>query len=510
MLALHERTLSHSIRRLARTYREAAIWQQLAVLAVPLLVYALTQTTWVLAGTAFLLGILFTLRLDLGLLLIVFTIPFAFTYKQIGGDIVSLVEMLTLVCLIAWAARNVGTFKRSNVLTFQRPNALDWGVIFFVAVAIASLLVAEDLDTARWELRILIIEPALLYLMVRSGDRGMAVGQDRPEISLRATTRLPLKEAGPPQAAQTEADPVLCLADALIAGAVVVSAVGLYQYIFTDYVEAVEGVRRILSLYDSPNHLSLYLGRVIPISVCLAAFGVTRWRRIVHGLALIPLVLCLYLTYSRGAWLLGLPAVLIFIGLMRGRWGKILALGGLAAALLALVPVLRTPRIATLLTLQSGTNFLRLVLWEGTARMIAANPIFGVGLGNFMRHYPRYMLPEGGHERVVFHPHNLLLDTWTSLGIPGLAALAWIQVAFFRLGLQVYRRLMDEPELQALTLGLMASMVSFLAHGLVDTGFRLTDLAFVFMLTLGIVRNLGTMTGEPSQSQRHCNQESLV
>jgi len=477
-------SLSSVIRRLARTYREAAIWQQLAVLAVPLLVYSLTQTTWVLAGTALLLGILFTLRLDLGPLLIVFSIPFAFTYKHIGADIVSLPEMLTLVCFIAWGASHVRTFKRPNVLTFLRWNALDWGVLLFVAVAIASLLVAEDIDTARWELRILIIEPALLYLMIRnsSATRGGAV--DRPAV--------------------------VRLADALAAGAVVVSVVGLYQYFSTDYVEAVEGVRRILSIYDSPNHLSLYLGRVIPISLCLAAFGATRRGRITHGLALIPLVLCLYLTYSRGAWLLGLPAVLIFIGLMRGRWGKILALGGLAAALLALVPVLRTPRIATLLTLRSGTNFLRLVLWEGTARMIAANPIFGVGLGNFMRHYPRYMLPEGGHERVVFHPHNLLLDTWTSLGIPGLAALAWIQVAFFRLGLQVYRRLMDEPELQALTLGLMASMVSFLAHGLVDTGFRLTDLAFVFMLTLGIVRNLGTMTGEPSQSQRHCNQESLV
>jgi O-antigen ligase len=489
-------SLSSVIRRLARAYREAAIWQQLAVLTVPLLVYSLTQTTWVLAGTALFLGILFTLRLDLGLLLIVFTIPFAFTYKQIGADIVSLPEMLTLVCFIAWAARNVGTFKRSNVQTFKPVNALDWGVIFFVAAAIASLLVAEDINTARWELRILIIEPALLYLMVRSGDRVMAAGQDPPEINLRATTQHPPKGAQAPQAAQTEAEPVLRLADALVAGAVVVSVVGLYQYFFTDYVEAVEGVRRILSLYDSPNHLSLYLGRVIPISFCLAALGVTRWRRIVHGLALIPLVLCLYLTYSRGAWLLGLPAALLFIGVMRGRWGRILALGGMAAALLALLPVLRTPRIATLLTLQSGTNFLRIVLWEGTARMIAAHPIFGVGLGNFMRHYPRYMLAEGGHERVVFHPHNLLLDTWTSLGIPGLAALAWIQVAFFRLALQLYRRLTTEPELQALTLGLMASMISFLAHGLVDTGFRLTDLAFVFMLTLGIVSGL-SLTARP-------------
>jgi putative inorganic carbon (HCO3(-)) transporter len=451
-------SLSSITRRLARTYREAAIWQQLAVLAVPLLVYSLTLTTWVLVGTAILLGILFTLRLDLGLLLIVFTIPFAFTYKHIGADTVSLPEMLTLVCFIAWGASHVRTFKRFNVLAFQRWNALDWGVLFFIATAIASLLVAEDIDATRWELRILVIEPALLYLMIRSSA-------DRP---------------GLPR-----------LADALAAGAVVVSVVGLYQYFFTDYVEAVQGVQRILSIYDSPNHLSLYVGRVIPISLCLAAFGATRWRRIAHGVALIPLVLCLYLTYSRGAWLLGLPAALIFTGLMRGRWGKILALGGLAAALLALVPVLRTPRIATLLTLQSGTNLSRLLLWRGTARMLADHPILGVGLGNFMRQYPRYMLREAGHEPVVFHPHNLLLDTWTSLGIPGLVALVWIQTAFFGLGLRLYRRLTTEPELQALTLGLMASMISFLAHGLVDTGFRLTDLAFVFMLTLGIVRRIG-------------------
>jgi O-antigen ligase len=458
-------SLSSVIRRLARTYREAATWQQLAVPAVLLLVYSLSERTWILAGTALLLGILFTLRLDLGLLLLVFSIPFAFTYKHTGADIVSLVEMLTLVCFAAWVALHARTFGRSHVQILKQFNAIDWGVICFVAASFASLLSAEDLAAARWELRVLVIEPALVYLMVRSSGAATHSGTLNREALVR-------------------------LADALAAGAVAVSVLGLYQYFFTDYVEAVQGVRRILSSYDSPNHLSLFLGRVVPISLCLAAFGATRWRRVGHGLALILLLACLYLTYSRGAWLLGLPAALIFIGVMRGRWGRLLALGALATALLALVPILRTARIATLLTLQSGTNLARLLLWRGTARMLAEHPIFGVGLGNFMRQYPRYMLREAGHEPVVFHPHNLLLDTWTSLGIPGLAALAWIQVAFFGLGWQLYRRLTAEPELQALTLGLMASMISFLAHGLVDTGLRLTDLAYVFMLTLGIVSGL--------------------
>jgi O-antigen ligase len=296
-------------------------------------------------------------------------------------------------------------------------------------------------------------------------------------------------------------DVIVALADALTAGALIIAVIGLYQYFFTDYVESVQGVRRILSFYDSPNHVSLFLGRVAPISFCLAAFGMTRWRRLYHAAALLPLLLCLYLTYSRGAWLLGLPAALIFVGILRGRRARLLMAGALIAALLALAPILHTPRIASLLTLESGTNAHRLLLWEGAGRMIAANPILGVGLGNFMRHYPRHMLREAGHEPVVFHPHNLLLDTWANMGLVGVAALAFLLVAFFRAGLQAYRRLKPERELQALTLGLLASMVSFGAHGLVDTGFRLTDLAFVFMLTLGLMRQL-TARDLPTSSPR--------
>ena len=37
----------------------------------------------------------------------------------------------------------------------------------------------------------------------------------------------------------------------------------------------------------------------------------------------------------------------------------------------------------------------------------------------------------------------------------------------------------------------MASMVAALAHGLIDNSFFLVDLAFVLMLTLALVANLG-------------------
>jgi hypothetical protein len=39
-----------------------------------------------------------------------------------------------------------------------------------------------------------------------------------------------------------------------------------------------------------------------------------------------------------------------------------------------------------------------------------------------------------------------------------------------------------------LVAGLMAGMVSFVAHGLVDNAFFLVDLAFVFMMMLALVQ----------------------
>jgi hypothetical protein len=68
----------------------------------------------------------------------------------------------------------------------------------------------------------------------------------------------------------------------------------------------------------------------------------------------------------------------------------------------------------------------------------------------------------------------------------GVVTGVWFQMAFWGLALPL-RRLKD-PDYRALALGLMCSMVNFLAHGLVDASYFLIDLAFVFFLALGVVQ----------------------
>jgi O-antigen ligase len=120
--------------------------------------------------------------------------------------------------------------------------------------------------------------------------------------------------------------------------------------------------------------------------------------------------------------------------------------------------------------------------------MVRDHPLLGVGLDNFLYQYRTYyVLPTAWEEFNLSHPHNLVLDFWLRLGLPGLAVAVWLLIAFFRQGWQAYHRLPEGAE-RLLVLGLMGGMVAVIAHGLVDNAFFLVDLAFAFMLMVALVQ----------------------
>jgi O-antigen ligase len=71
----------------------------------------------------------------------------------------------------------------------------------------------------------------------------------------------------------------------------------------------------------------------------------------------------------------------------------------------------------------------RLQYWYSTFQMIREYPVFGCGPGNFQIWYTRYMLPEASEE--ISDPHNFLLETTATAGIPGGLLLALALAAYF-------------------------------------------------------------------------------
>ncbi len=294
---------------------------------------------------------------------------------------------------------------------------------------------------------------------------------------------------------------LLRLADLLWIAGLAVALYALARYASASGVIEAEGVRRARAFYGSPNNLALIIERLLPLALALACWGHSRWRRWGTGVAATAMGVVLALTFSRGAWVLGVPAMALAAILIRG--GRLRRVGLVVLPVVAVLGVLAwrcwppSQRMASLLNFQSGTSFLRLNLWQAAWDMVRDHPWLGVGPDNFLYYYGDYLRPGAEVDRWRSPPHNIVLDFWLRLGIGGLAALAALLGGFWRRAARAYRRL-AEGDLRAMTLGLALGVVGMVAHGLVDTSFFVIELACWFMFALGWIERLATLPPAPT------------
>src|SRR5581483_3452817 len=225
----------------------------------------------------------------------------------------------------------------------------------------------------------------------------------------------------------------------------------------------VEGVRRALGLYPSPNQLALYLGYALPFAAALALWAPAR--RAWFGALAALLGLALALTFSIGGWL-GAGASLLVLAALWGRRALVVtAAAGIAlgAASLAVGARLGVERI-----LSGSTAAFRRQVWTSSLAMLRDHPLFGVGLDNFLYRYQlQYMLPEAWAEPNISHPHNWVLQFWLEMGALGLIAVLGLLGRFAWLILRGLRARPAGTE-RALLAGSLAAVVGVFVHGSLD------------------------------------------
>jgi len=447
----------------AGLYRRLGDMGQLTLTAVTagLFYVAPSFIVYVLALAGLLL--LLYMRPVWGLALVAFAFPFFVKPKALAGYLFSPVELFLLVTFVAFSLRLINqrlirvSAEASVGNPLRRITVADWSVLAFTIVASLSLLFTERLDVATNEWRVLILEPALFFLLMRW-----------MKINKRE---------------------MWTIIDAFILGGVTVALIGLLQYSTgQNLITSEGGLMRLRSVYGSPNNVALYLGRIIPILAAMILMGHGR-RRYFYLLAAVPVGMAMLLSYSKGALFLGLPASLLVILII---WRKSVGgrlwpwlFGAFAAGFAALVVALQIPALAGRLNPQGATGFFRMNLWRSSINMFRDNPIFGVGLDNFLYAYRgRYIFDAAWQEPNLNHPHNILLDFSTRLGILGLLTGGWMFWSYFRISMRLINKVV--VEWQPIAAGLLGSLVYMLAHGFVDHSFFLVDLAYAFFLLLAI------------------------
>jgi O-antigen ligase len=413
------------------------------------------------------LAALFTVRLDLGLALVALTAPFYLHPGRMFYRALSLPELLVVLCAVGAVGRRIcaSASQHTGGRTEFRMSPIDWAIVALLTAALIASLATADRQAALFELRTVFLLPALVYALLRHARF------DEP-----AKWRI---------------------LDAWVLGATAVALIGLGEYVLgRNLVLAEGGVRRLQSVYYSPNNVGLYLDRVWPLLVTVPLWATKSRRRTLYGLALLPVTLAIGLSLSRGSLLLALPAGLLVMAWLYGGRYRWLALALVVIAGLVLVPLMSVPRFASLLDIRQGSTFFRLELWRSTVALIRESPWFGVGPGNFSQAYrTRYVLPSAWQQFNLEHPHNIYLDHWSRLGLLGIVAGVAVQITFWR---TVYQKQRDwrasiqgsrsvARDSHTLLLAFAGSMAALLAHGLVDNTLFFPDLALILFLTLGLL-----------------------
>jgi len=438
-------------------------WAQCGMIAWPLLALVPLPSPALRLACLAIYCLSALLRPDLALLAAVVCIPFAPMHVQLGIGSFSLTEITLLMAVAArgWdflLARPARLGAGAGLLSIGHLQVLDWAVLLLVLLGLGTSCAAEYRRVAFREFRMVVCESALLYLLLRT------LPADRSRL--------------------------LLLVDALWLSGVLVAVYALACYPFAGGVIEAEGVRRARGFFGSPNNLALYMERILPLGLAVAISGRTRWRRWFYALGVAPVALALTLTFSRGALFLGVPAALLVLALMeerRARWALVGSAGVFVVAIILLGGV---ERLSSLLDPSGGTTFLRVSLWQSAWDMVRDHPWLGVGLDNFLYYYGDYVRPGAEVDRWLSHPHNLLLDFWLRLGIGGVITVVALLAGFIRKSLAAYRAL-PEDDLHAVTLGLVAGMATFVAHGSVDSSYFVVELACWFMFALAWVNRAG-------------------
>ena len=257
---------------------------------------------------------------------------------------------------------------------------------------------------------------------------------------------------------------------------VLLGLLGIWQFLHGgDDLE--NRIRGTLSHYMTFAGLEAISGCLL-LGIALEERGRRRW---IGALAAVPLAAVL-LTYTRGAYVGILAALLLYAAVRRPRALLILA-PALVAVFFAAPPEIRQ-RIRSIADLSDTTNRDRIAMARAGARMVGDRPVFGLGPDMVEPYYPLYRDPDAPRWRVP-HLHNNFIQIAAAHGVFAAAAYAMILAAFL---VRTVGRLRREtiPGLSAVWTGALLAGAALTIAGLFEYNFGDTEVEIATLLVFAL------------------------
>ncbi|MGE5178991.1 MAG: O-antigen ligase family protein [Bacteroidota bacterium] len=234
------------------------------------------------------------------------------------------------------------------------------------------------------------------------------------------------------------------------------------------------------------GHPVTYGGQVTllaAIGMALVAYGPSRVWRLGAGAFLALLAPAMIGSATRSAWIATLVAACVILARTRARLLPLIAV--VAAAAIALAPAHLRERALSSFDTKSIWNRERIYMWEAGARIFRDHPVTGVGLQDLSGIYRRYRSPLAAEEHG--HLHNIVVQVAASMGVVGLAALAWLLAGFARTAGHRWRAPLPRSSLaSALRLAAVAALVAILVAGLFEWNLGDEEIAVFLCVVVGM------------------------
>lgn len=298
------------------------------------------------------------------------------------------------------------------------------------------------------------------------------------------------------------------LIDVFAAGIILMGSYGIWQHFVG--VDLYHGVLldymtfgyRVIGNFSTYLTFSGFFA-VSSIFLVVAAFSANvKSRKYYYLLASQIALICILFNYSRStiiALIFGFVALVLLIGARYRKWVSLVLLLTLAAGVVVSPDFLnRFKHISrTEFAVESANS--RIAIWGATLSMIKAEPILGVGPGNFQPNYITYRQNRTGKN--LSHAHNDLLNVAAESGLPCAIMFGLMWLLFLLYLYKGYRRC-PEGFQRGLLLGTFLASVVFFVMAQFEAFFADEEVRLLIMFIWGIgLAVLGNMKASERLSE---------
>lgn len=271
----------------------------------------------------------------------------------------------------------------------------------------------------------------------------------------------------------------------------------VYQYIAKvpmpgNWVDVTENVRtRAFSIVGSPNILGALFVLFLPMAISMVLISEDKRAKRFYRVSILFMLLGLFFTLSRGAWLAFAFAIFIFIIIYNPKLiMPFIFLGGV----FILSGGTMSQRLLFMLSpsyMAKSSKAGRLYRWSVGIDKWKRNKFLGLGLGRF-----------GGavamnNQLAPFYLDNYYLKTLTEMGIYGILGLAFVIIAFIIFSARIIKAQRDDKK-KILAIGLFSGAIGVLAQNFVENIFEVPAMAIYVWIVMALINTLAPNEGNYS------------